>query len=379
MSEQVICCPGGEDSQIGSAVRKRYPQAKICKCESIPEVKESLEKNGGVYVVPVWNSHQGEIDAANFVWDLIEEARIKLSDIWAQRIEFWLVKRSGDTANYGKIGSVIVAQTQCSIFIKQRKAELICRKLTTIAHEEFRNGAEWDGVLVAPGQGENEAGFEVAERQTANANNFTTFVKLASSHEAVVDNTASVWLSGVAMRPLNDYLGDAEQSFFEQMFNSAKALNEIPRLIFAFRRTAKVGLLFEGARLYTGDLLNAEEIESGDISIYEEVGATSRFYTDELCNLFEQEFPALLNHDFVRHDGVKTCLFACPVLGIFTHGYEVETVEPVVRFYINKLFELIDNGADCTPEQTHLFKRHRVAWQEGGSEFMQFKVVGVDP
>lgn len=377
MPDQSIACPGGASSQTGSAVRQRYPQASIADSGTISDVRKRLEVDGGLYVVPIWNSHQGEVKAADFVWNLIEEAQIKLSDIWAKRIEFWFVKRLGITITHGKIGSVIVAQTQCSNFLKQRNAELVRCDLTTIAHEDFRNGAEWDGVLVAPGQGENEAGFEVADKQTANANNFTTFVKLASSREAASNEAVDIWLSGVAMRPLESNLGDAEQSFFEQLFDSVKKLDDIPRLIFVFKRTARVGLLFEGIRLYAGDLLDAEELESGDISVYEEVGAMSKFYTDELRNLFKQEFTTLLQDDFVLHHGVNTCLFSCPALGIYTHGYEVETVEPVVRFYISKLFELIDNGAECTPAQSQLFERHKDAWQDRRSEFIQFKVVGV--
>lgn len=377
MPDQSIACPGGASSQTGSAVRQRYPQAPITDSGTISDVQKKLDTDGGLYVVPVWNSHQGEVKAADFVWNLIEEAKIKLSDIWAKRIEFWLVRRCDATVTYGKIGSVTVAQTQCSNFLRLKNAELVHCTLTTTAHEEYRKGAEWDGVLVAPGQGESEAGFEVADKQTANANNFTTFVKLASSREPTSNEATPVWLSGVAMRPLESNLGDAEQSFFEQLFDSAKVLDDIPRLIFVFKRTARVGLLFEGARLYGGDLLDAEELESGDISVYEEAGSMSKFYTDELCSLFEHEFPALLQDDFVLHRGVNTCLFSCPALGIYTHGYEVETVEPVVRFYISKLFELIDSGAKCTQVQTQLFERHKDTWQDRRSEFMQFKVIGV--
>lgn len=379
MPDQSIACPGGASSQTGSAVRQRYPQAPITDSGTISDVQKKLETDGGLCVVPVWNSHQGEVKAADFVWNLIEEAKIKLSDIWAKRIEFWLVRRRDVTVTYGKIGSVTVAQTQCSNFLRLKNSELVHCTLTTTAHEEYRKGAEWDGVLVAPNQGESEAGFEVADRQTANANNFTTFVKLASSRESTSNEAISVWLSGVAMRPLESNLGDAEQSFFEQLFDSAKGLDDIPRLIFVFKRTAKVGLLFEGARLYGGDLLDAEELESGDITVYEEAGSMSKFYTDELCSLFGHEFPVLLQDDFVLHRGVNTCLFACPALGIFTHGYEVETVEPVVRFFISKLFELIDNRVKCTPAQKLFFERYRDSWQENKSEFMQFNEVGVQP
>lgn len=378
MPYQTIFCPGGANSQTGSAVQKRYPEIQIINCGKISEAKEKLDDNGGPYVVPIWNSHEGEVADADYVWDFIEKEKIKISDIWAKRIEFWFVRRCIEaTIIYGKIGSVKVAKTQCSNFLLRKNAKLVQCALTTIAHEEYRNGAEWDGVLVAPDQGENEVGFEVADKHTANSINFTTFVKLASSIEPASNEVDNIWLSGVAMRPLGAILGDAEQSFFEQLFDSISDLTNIPKLIFVFKRTAKVGLLFEGNRLCAGDLLNAEEIESGDLSIYEEVGVMSKFYTDELHGLFVQEFPDLLKDDFVLHRGVNTCLFSCSTLGIYTHGYEVETVEPVVRFYINKFFELIYNGARCTPAQSRLFERHKDAWQEKRSEFMQFNVVGV--
>lgn len=375
MSEQNICCPGGENSQTGTAVRKRYPGVTISSCDTISHVKESLFASGEPHAVPIWNSHQGEILAADFVWDLIEEGKIRLADIWGQRIEFWLIRRSASPTTYGKIGSVIVAKTQCSSFLTRTGAELVPEKLTTIAHDKFREGAEWDGVLVAPGQGENEAGFVVTDKQTANPNNFTTFVTLSPAHAPLPETMGKIWLSGVAMRPLNDYLGDTEQSFFEEMFGSARELNEIPKLIFVFKRTAKVGLLFEGARLHAGDLLNAEEIESSDISIYEEAGVIARHYTEELRSLFAQEFPALLGDDFILHRGVNTCMFACPILGIFTHGYEADTVKPAFCFYISKLFELIDDGARCTTEQKQLFERHQNVWREKQSEFITFKVI----
>lgn len=375
MPEQSICCPGGADSQTGVAVRKRYPQVTISSCATIPDVKDGLFASGKPHAVPIWNSHQGEISKADFVWNLIEEERIRLTDIWGQRIEFWLVKRSVPSATYGKIGSVVVAKTQCSNFLAETGAELAPEDLTTIAHNKFREGAEWDGALIAPGQGENETGFVVANKQTANPNNFTTFVTLSPAHMPLPKTTTPIWLSGVAMRSFKDFLGETEQSFFETMFSSANELNEVPKLIFVFKRTAKVGLLFEGTQLHSGDLLNAEEIESGDISVYEEAGIIDRHYTDELRDLFTKEFPELVQNDFILHSGVNACMFVCPALGIFTHGYEIDTVKPVFCFYISKLFELIDNGASCTDEQKQLFKRHQDAWQEKQSEFIEFKII----
>lgn len=374
MPENQISCPGGAASQTGSAVQQRYPASSILNCGKILDVQRLIESgDDGHYVVPLWNSHEGEVPAADYVWNLIEKAKIKISDIWAKQIEFWYLKRRGTVTRWGKIGSVAVAKTQCSSFLKRQQCELTPFDLTTSAHAAYRQGAELDGVLVAPGQGEDEAAFEVVEKQTANPNNFTSFVRVASADLPAPAGPAAVALSGVSMRPLNDYLGDVEQSFFERLFQSAKTIDDVPKLIFVFNRIAKVGLLFEGTRLYAGDLLDAEEIDKGEISIFEEAGTLSQSYSRELGGFIEQEFPDLGSGDFIRHRGVSTCMFACPPLSLYTHGYKAETVEPVVRFYISKLFELFDNGATCTPAQEVFFERHKVSWQLNNSNFMEFE------
>lgn len=249
--------------------------------------------------------------------------------------------------------------------------------LTTVAFDKYREGAPWDGVLVAPGQGENEAGYEVVSKQTANPNNFTSFVRFVPSQAFTVDGVnVNSWLTGVRMRSFGASLGDAEQTFFDELLGLAKDLRDIPKLVFVFNRDAKVGLLFEGMQLHAGDLLDAEQLESDEISIYEKAGATEELYTKELNGLFEQKYPALNQNDFILHSGVSTCLFACPPLGLYTHGYQVETVEPVVRFYISKLFQLWDDGIlKCTQAQSEFFERYKELWLERGSEFMQFKIV----
>lgn len=374
-----ISCPGGSASQTGSAVKERYPDAKISNCGLITDVKEKLlDGETDSYVIPIWNSHEGEVEKAIFFWDLIEQEKIKVTDLWVKQIEFWFVTREPQQYPLcGKIGSVFVAKTQCSGFFESKNAELVKRDLTTVAFDEYRKGAEWDGVLVAPGQGADEYGYIVSDKQTANPNNFTTFVKIVRSDGVQLEttNNTNTRITGVTMRPFETSLGETERSFFDEMFNFITDLNQMPRLIFAFKRTSKVGLLFEGASLCITDLLNEEEIESGNISMYEKAGSVFNLYTEELSDLFNKKFPALGNDDFIIHQGINTCLFACPPLGLYTHGYEVETVEPVVRFYINKIFELIDNGVKCTQDQTQFFKRHKDDWQEKQSQFIKFKKV----
>jgi len=379
MSTATIFCPGGSGSQTGEAVKKRYPKSNIQTCgDSIANVPQLLETNTGPYVIPIWNSHQGEIQAANFVWNQIEEAKIKLADLWAKSIQFWFVSRTGDRTSHREIGSVPVAETQCSGFLKRRGAKLKPYSLTTVAFTEYRTGAALDGVLVAPGQGENDANYKVVSKKTANPNNFTSFVRLAPVRAHREDIKAGSRLTGVTMRPLGVSLKDAEQSFFAEMLGTAKDLKDIPKLIFVLKRTAKIGLLFEGPQLYASDLLDAEDTERGDVRIHEDVGAIAKPYAEELHELFQREFPNLQREHFILHRGAggNTCLFACPALGLYTHGYEIETIEPVIRFYISKLFQRWNQGdLDCTPVQAKFFQRYKSSWQKKGAEFIKFKEI----
>jgi hypothetical protein len=376
MSTQVVFCPGGGKSQSGTAVHERYPCATIETCGKISDVLNLIETNNGPYVIPIWNSHEGEVTAAQYVWDSITQGKIIITDAWAKTIDFWFVKSTSAETSYGIVGSVAVAGTQCSAFLKRKNLSLEKCDLTTVAFDLYLKGAKWDGVLVAPGQGEIQAGFEVIEQQTANPNNFTSFLRIIPSQAlGCCDLKKNYSITGVRMPAFGVNFGEAEQSFFDQMLGLVKDLSDMPKPIFVFKREAKVGLLFEGMKLHAADLLDAEQIEWDDVSIYEDAGVTENLYTQALSCLFKNNFPDLSQSDFILHHGVNACLFACPPLNIYTHGYQVEAVEPVIRFYISRLFKLWDDGVKCTPMQIAFFEKYQNSWREKGSQFMDFKLI----
>jgi len=373
----IIFCPGGATSQTGTAVAERYPGCSISSCGKILDVFEQLESNAGPYALPIWNSHQGEVEDAKDVWKCIEESKIKISDIWAKKIEFWFLKRTVSVISYGIIGSVKVAKTQCSAFLEQKSAQFKGYPLTNDALQAFQDGAELDGVLITPNQCEHGVNYEVAATETANPNNFTSFVTFVPTRAFDVDfSTANSVLTGITMGALGSYSSDAERSLFEKMFHTVTDLNHIPKLIFVFDRDSRVGLLFEGKRLDEGDLADADEIERDELSIHGDAGATTRCYTEELRELFRLNFPSLNSDDFIVHHGVDTCLFACPPLDLYTHGYNADAVERAVRYYISELFQCWTNGGmTCTAEQDKFFERYKDSWEENRSEFMQFKPI----
>lgn len=377
MSNSSIYCPGGSSSQTGVAVIARHSKSNIISCGKIPDIPLLLDDNNGPYVIPIWNSNQGEIPASEYVWDLIQQATIKIHDIWPKSIEFWFVVRSKKHKKYGLIGSVEVAESQCSNFLDKQHAKLKPYLLTTDAHRAFKRGAHLDGVLVAPGQGEDDNNYKVINKHTSNKNNFTSFVTLTPSHsKGIKTTTTSSWLTGVTMASLAGAVLNEEQiSFFEKVFSSTLNLGDIPKLIFVFKRDENIGLLFEGKKFTSGDFLNAEELDTGEIVVHEDIGELELCYTQELDQLITQEHPDLKKADFILHRGDNTFLFACPPLNMYTHGYDEKTVEPVVRLYINKIFEFIDNGAKCSKTQKALFNRHKNSWKKKKSEFIEFTVI----
>jgi len=370
MKSDYVYCPGGEKSQSGVAAREKYSGIEVRSSgESIKDIKPKLDSIAGPHVVPIWNSHQGSIKTAEFIWDLIEEAKLKIYDIWAKRIEFWHVKRKSSENQFGVLGSVTVAQTQCSRYLLGSGKEFKGFTLTTEAFDKYQGGDKLDGVLIAP-QSDLDDEFEVVSRDTANPNNFTTFVNFTANSELICDQ--AVCLTAVMIRPLNVGLGDDEQTLFESLFTYVDHVDEIPRLTFVVNRTERVGLLFEGKKLIAGDLLDAEQRDRDEIKVFEVAGSLERKYTSQLNEFFNETFPVLNGSDFILHEGQETCLFACPDLGIYTHGYDKSIVEPVIRFYISQFFKAIDDNIPCTAKQKALYDKHYSAWKAQQSNFIDF-------
>ena len=370
-----IFCPGGTASQTGSAITLRCLDVNLMPIR-ITDVPNMLEGEVDPFVVPIWNSNEGEIGKTSYIWDLIESNEIRLFDIWAKSINFWYVVRANSTDQFNAVGSVAVAQTQCSNFLADLGKEFRGYPLTTEAFGALRSGEQLDGVLVAPGEGEGEQDFEVVSRSTANANNFTSFVILGSSASVdVPEITPRSWLTGVSIASLaGPALTDQQYTFFDKLFDFDD-LSLIPKLVFVFKRAASVGLLFEGDHFTSADFLDAEDISEGDIQIHEDVGELEQPYYEQLESLISDEFPSLCADDFVLHIGIDSFLFICPPLKMYTHGYDRDAVEPVVRLYIDKVFEFIAADGSCTEIERSFFERNKKAWREEQSDFMEFTII----
>lgn len=127
------------------------------------------------------------------------------------------------------------------------------------------------------------------------------------------------------------------------------------------------------------DDILTDEGYSTEISVIQDIGKTNSKYADRVHSFLNDEFPDLIKHDFIRHHSVKneTCFFACPLLEIVIHGFEIDVVEPVMRLLIDKYFELYNNGIKCTDAQKAFFEKHNEKYLEQGMDFINFVDIGI--
>lgn len=372
----------GRISQTGLATIERFPQSEIGEYTDFEKIASLLQSHCLPLAVPVWNSHEGEITKSN-VWDHVLEERGCLIDLWPGPIQFWLVSRHKHLSDIKRICSVIVAKKQCSNFLKTFQADFEPCKSTVEALEKFTTDERMDAVLIAPNQVKPDVTtFSILEKKTANPNNFTTFALLIprSSRKAVKEDETKIF-TAVSMPAFQSILGDEQKVFFEKILEpteNIKHLEDVPRLLFVFDRVkerSSVGMLFHGAVLRETDLLDADMISEGTVQVVEEAGRSPQQYTAELDTLLNVHFASLRSGSFIKHRGDNAWLFACPQLGVYTHGYNDTVVEPAFRYYINKIFKLLNSGVECTPSQRAFFERHKENWLENDIDFINFDVI----
>ena len=120
--------------------------------------------------------------------------------------------------------------------------------------------------------------------------------------------------------------------FFNELTSFAKNSNDLPRIVFATQRAPdRCGLIIESESKRLPETILSDDGYSSEIRIIPHIGSSPEKYAQRVRNFLDDKFPKALKHPFVRHIGTKTCFFACPDLGLLTHGYDVNVVEPVVR------------------------------------------------
>lgn len=384
MTTPTILAFGGQSSQTGLAVQKEFPDVEIeGGDETFDDIASILKKQARLVVLPMWNSHAGEITKSNVI-EILFKKQSRLYRMWPGRIIFECLKRcEGQIRNIISVG---VAKAQCSIFISEINAKFTGVTSTSEAYRKFKADDSIDAVLRAPK--DNKDGFAVDNLHAENPLNFTTFVLLGGegtqhwlesdwgSLSPDVTSVNSLYF-GVQMPIRPNVLSDDQQQLLEHLMGEAETFEELPRVLFVSERNPGVcGLLIEALpRLVIEDILDEDGL-SQEINIISDLGQTSRAYPPRAQEVIDDLYSGF-RHDFVRHRGEKTCFFACPPLDIMTHGYDEDVVEPIVREIITKCFEMYTNGAlDPTLTRQAFFDRHQQTYLSNGRKFIEFIDIG---
>lgn len=395
MPEPKLIVYKGPTSQTGLAVNEEFPDINpqwedevVWKDMEFDNIKDALIKEPVLAVLPIWNSHNGEIILSHAL-EMIFQQLVKLHTLWPKSIIFECIgKDQIELKDIKKIIFAKVAQDQCSKFIQSLDAKYVEVDSTKDAYEKFKVTPSIQAVLCAPGQ--NEDNYKLLCKNAANPVNFTTFAFLACLESETWGGFA--WGSlydklnpktrvyfGVQMPIRNVGFSDDQETLFDELTAETDSINDFPNILFVTKRTPnKCGLLVEAEHKTLPDDILTDEGYSTEIKVIQDIGKTHSKYTEEIYSFLSSEFSGCVKHDFIQHRSVKndTCFFACPPLEAIMHGFEDDVVETVMRLLIDKYFELYNNGIKCTEAQKGFFKKYNKKYLDDGMDFIKFVDIG---
>jgi prephenate dehydratase len=381
----------GKRSQSGLAARERFPYLDLQGgTESFQEIIKVLCGSEALGILPIWNSHKGEIPKTEIINSIFEE-KLKVQELWPKKIIFEChVKKGIKQGNIKKVISVDVAEDQCSNFIdmlKRKGATFHGYPSTKVALNGFLADNSFNAILNAPNQCDGK-GLVKLKEDVSNPVNFTTFTLVGNvsqklwkgrSWKSLRDNALPKKniVFGIEMDIPKTGFSESQHSLFEQLTQDTKDLNQIAKVIFVVKREGgRCGILFESSLDFRKhENVSMDPDDEGimpNITIKRNIGMTNRAYVNNCFDLFSKEFPSILKHDFVKHEGVNACFYACPSLNLFTHGFDSVVVEDVVKKIIDLSFHLIDNGIFCSQAQRIFFKKYKKRYYEKGVDFIRF-------
>lgn len=395
MPEPNLIVYKGPSSQTGIATSKelhdispQWKAEKYWKGKTFDQIKNELLEDHILAVLPMWNSHKGEL-TFSYVLEMIFRKRVILCTLWPNPIVFMCIAKQGiELKDIKKVTSVHVAKEQCSQFLNKIGATFVPEESTLDAVERFKRDPDIQAALCAPGQND---GYNVLSDNAENPINFTSFALLGCLDSYTwTDNdwgsflektkTVSRVYFGAQMPIRSVAFSDDQKALFNELTDEAETINDIPKILFVTKRTSsQCGLLIEATNVILPEEILTEEGNTTEIEIIQDIGKSYSAYTDKVYEVLNSNYSLEIKHDFIRHRSVKnnTCFFACPPLQILIHGFEDEIVEPVVKLIIHKYFELIDIGINCSPEQSEFFEKYKKAYYNQGVDFINFTDVGL--
>lgn len=374
----------GAGSMTGKATKRKFPGLAFENGKEFNDILETLVEGKSLAILPLWNSHVGEIARAKIIEYMIERGLL-IHSIWPDWIEFACIVRKGTRQE--NIKSVIsmegVADKQCSGFIDKIGAKFSGKNSTKDAYDEFNKNNNFDAVLCNAELCDRNTQ-EVLEEDVSNELNFTTFVLLGKDSESewigenwdVLREVAlpkECRISCVEMPAIEGTLSEDQHVMFDMLVEDCKHINEIPKIIFVSEREGgeKVGLVLE---YKASDDKGFPDIGiMSDVRIQNNAGSTKTLYAESIRGFISNRYNDFLNNDFVKHIGDSSCFYSSPPLNIMTHGFDQKVVEALVRESIKQHFSAIEKGVTCGNDQKKIFEKYKKDYHEKGNNFPYFK------
>jgi len=378
----------GKGSMTGDATETRFPGVKFKEGSTFDDILKTVENSNAIAVLPLWNSHLGEIKKTKIIEVLFEKG-FHLHAIWPHWIDVaCIVKKATKEESIKTIISFAVVSVQCSEFIKRMRKKFGTQldeggsKSTKDAYRKFSRSGKWDAVLCRAELSDNDQNIFI--ENVANKMNFTTFVLLGKV--PVSEWNDSKWnslktrtlpnncqISGIEMPGIEGSLSDEQHDLFDYFLEDISHLDEIPKIIFAAEKEyGKIRLLLE--HKVNGSTKHFPDIDfMSDVNILNDIGSTKLLYTEEVKNFLPSRYGDSLSKDFVKHIGVQTYFYACPSLNILVHGFDEDIVEVIARESIVNHFRAIERGSERSQAQEDFFNRYKDDYLEKGTEFPVFE------
>lgn len=387
----------GKDSQTGIAFKKEFDitnskdsitlsgrEVSVTSL-SFEDIRDILKDDSYIALLPIWNSHEGEIEIS-FSLRMLFEDNIKLLHLWPKDIFFECIINNDEVVEKNVL-SVEVAQQQCSKFLDRSDLNFEKAKSTVDAYNRFKNDpGKYHAVLIPPEM--NKDGFSVLESHAENPLNFTTFSLLGSNHDESTFNVewhelrnkvfpGNVYFSGIQM-PLGTNFTENQNALFDQFLLEADSVESIPKAIFVadHNDSSECRIIFEvsNEKMSLHEILDSDGLDES-ILVLDDVGSMANSYSKRVMeHLYSKDLVG--SNDFVKHVGTDACFFACPALGILTHGFSEETTEAIVKRMIEKCLELLVRQ-DFSPKQgtilSNFFDKYKDSYKASSTEFIEFQ------
>ena len=378
----------GKDSQTGIAFKREFKDIDFEDTDfNFINIKELIQNYTLKAILPIWNSHAGEVKISHAMSMLFEE-QARLYYLWPEQIIFECLTRYNEVEPK-KLISVQVAEQQCKNFILENnyRFSLPPAPSSLDAYNLFHKDSSFGAVLCAPGS--NRDGYEVLSEDATNPINFTSFALLGSINSAewspeewgaFSNNILPSSRVFVALQmPISDPPTESQEALFHSLIEDASSTEDIPKVLFVAKHDfSKCRLLIESAYEIMPEIIN-ENGGDEDIKIIPNVGVAKKEYAEKAYRLIDTLIDTT-GLEFIEHIGVDSCFYACPALGIITHGFEKEVTKHVVLQIIKKHFDLLSNlGYSDNPSNSeNLFRKYEKQYQREGVSFIQFNSIGIN-